>query len=232
MHRGLLPTIFICLGYTIILLATLMPILEWQVSDVTSDLPSTFEVRTQPSPWQTRLGDSLDHGIYVSIGKFHVFQNGKECSLKDTKYVVKRSPKDEALERVMSNIDKNMLWLIIWILGEFILSIIYIWCFALWYRHPIWDAVGFSIVFTLIAVAVYNGVTQILRVLLPRVAPLVSAGILDCYNGTITFTATLSKIHYESMGVFLVGVLLEVGALGIMVNQVIRAIAKRNGAPS
>ncbi len=49
----------------------------------------------------------------------------------------------------------------------------------------------------------------------------------DCYSGTVTFNVALSKVHYEMPILLFAGILLELGALGIMVRQIIKAIIER-----
>ena len=230
MYRGLLPNILVSLGLAIILLGTSLPILEWQIGDIVADYPPTYEVHAQSSPWKTRLGDSLDRGIFVSVGKFFVSQNGRECSLKSVNFIVERSQKDEEIEHLILSIDKNIMLLIEWIPGGFILSVIYIWWFTLWNKRPVWKAIVLAFVFTIIAGIIYVEITQIFRLLLPRVVPLASAGTLDCYDGTLTFSAVLSKIHYETLAVLFIGIILEAGALVIILRNIIKAVFERKRA--
>jgi len=117
---------------------------------------------------------------------------------------------------------KNISWLAGWSLTEIILSVLYIWWFVIFYnRYSFWKAIGLTVFVLFIFL---NLIPRLTSPLFPGFHP----GEVDCYPGTITFIAALSKIHYETPIVMLVGVLLELGALGIMLHQVIRTIIERN----
>ncbi len=47
------------------------------------------------------------------------------------------------------------------------------------------------------------------------------------YYGTITFTARLLKVHYEMLAVLFTGVCLELGAVAVILRQIIKAIMQR-----
>ncbi len=230
MFRSLLPSILISLGSFIILLATSMPLFEWQINEIVTDFPETYEVHILPSPWTTRFGDSLNNSSYISLGNIYVSKNGSSCSHEDLNFVVRRSKNDEALERVsLKFTEKNSQWL--YVLGAWIiiLSIVYIWWFTIFYEHR---SVLLAVIFTVIAGVFYVELIQIVRPLLPRIVPLEYLGALDCYHGTVTFNARLAKVHYETLIVFFAGILLEVGALGLMVRQIIKAFIERKRAPN
>jgi len=111
---------------------------------------------------------------------------------------------------------------------EISLAGIYIWWFTIWYKRPIWKALVLAVVFTGVAVFIFIVLTQIVRPFLWRVgASPEYFGTLDCYSGTVTFNVALSKVHYEMPILLFAGILLELGALGIMVRQIIKAIIER-----
>lgn len=203
MYRSLIPSVLISLGYALFFSVSSMPIFDWRISELTSDLPPTYDIYLQPMPLVTRAGESLDQNISVLSQKISVLKNGEKCRLEDLNFVVKRTQRDKTLERVVLNLNKNSPTLIEWVFISLILSIIYIWWFAIWYKRPLWAAIGFAIVFTLIIGISFLGLTQILRILLPRVAPLGASGILDCHDVTITLLASLSGVHYDTLIVFL-----------------------------
>jgi hypothetical protein len=111
-----------------------------------------------------------------------------------------------------------------------ILTVVYLWWSTIFYqRRSMLDA----IIFTVILGIFYVGLNQGVRPLLPRIVDFKYLGTtLDCYHGTITFSASLAEIHYETLIVFFAGILLELGALGIMVRQIIRAVVERKNAPN
>lgn len=230
MLRSLIPSILASLGSFIILLATSMPLFDWQISKVATDFPEIYEVHLLPSPWITRLGDSLDDSNYVSLGKVYVTEDGDSCHHEDLGFVIRRSEKDKALEKISINFtEKNGQWLYLWGARLIFLTGIYIWWFITFHEHRSFLS---AITFTLIAIVFYVGLTQVIRPLLPRVVPIEYLGMLDCYHGIITLNASLSKIHYESLSVFFTGILLELGAIGIMARQIISSVTGRKAVPN
>ena len=218
--RSLLPSILASLGFFIILLATSIPLFEWQTDEIVTDFPSDYEVHVVPSPWVTRLGDSLDDSNFISLGKVYVSRDGQSCNHEDLNFMVRRSENDEALEHISLNFtEKNSQWLYVWGARIIILSGIYIWWFTIWFERR---SFFLAMVFTMIAAVFYVGLTQVVRPLLPRVVPIEYLGSLDCYRGTVTFTARLVKVHYETIIMFLMGILLELGAVRMMLCQIIR----------
>lgn len=228
MLRSLQPFLLAILGFVMVLWATSLPLFEWQISEPSTDFPSTYEVHILPSPWVAKLGNSLDDSSYISLGKVYVSKDGRSCNHKNLDFIVRRLHNEETLERILLNFTReNSSWLYVWSLRLIILSVIYIWWFTIYYeRRPIFLA----LMFTVIAGVFYIGLTQIVRPLLPDVVPIEYLGGLDCYNGTVTFNAMLSKVHYETLIVFLAGILLELGALGIMLRQIIRAVKERRSS--
>jgi len=225
MQRALLPSSLASLGFIIILLALKMPLFEWQISEIVTDFPSAYEIHIQPSPWSARLGDSLNDSLYISLGNVYVTKDGISCSHENLNFLVRRSQSDETLERISLNLtEKNGRWLYVWGARIIILSGIYIWWFTIFYQRR---SIFLAFLFTIIAGVFYVWLTQIVRPLLPRVVPLEYLGGLDCYHGTVTFNARLLKIHYETLIVFVSGILLELGALGIILRQIMKAIIER-----
>lgn len=220
--RSLLPFILASLGFAIILSTTNMPLFEWQISGIVTDFPSTYDVNIEPSPWTAHLGDSLDDGSYI-FSEVFVQKDGKTCSKEDLNFVVRRSQSDEALERVLNFNQKNTLWLFEWNMIDLILSGIYIWWFTIWYEHR---SVSFAVIFTMIAVFIFIFLTQIVREIAGPLNHIAYFGTMNC-AGTVSFNAVLSKVHYETLAVLFAGTLLELGALGVMVRQVMKAIVER-----
>ncbi len=50
-------------------------------------------------------------------------------------------------------------------------------------------------------------------------------GVADC-SGAVTFTAKLSKVHFETLIIFGAGILLEVGAIVEMARQMVKAVTE------
>src|SRR5215213_1409706 len=198
MHRSLIPFILAILGSTLIVWALNMPLFEWQVSEIVTD--PAYEIRFNPSPWIAKFGDSLEDGSVI----YHQFDGsycGNSFGLEKLNTVVKRSQSEETLEQTTRNINRSIipwLWLLILLCG------IYIWWYTFQYKRPITEA----LIFTVVAIILLCIQLEISR---PFFAHVVGTG---CLEGTITFNARLSKVHYEPLIVFLGGTLLELGALG------------------
>ena len=220
MRRSLLPSILLIVGYIAILLATILPLFEWQISHLSADFPSAYEVRVQPSPWIAKLGDSLAQGKNASFGNVYVSKGTSDCRYQDISFDVKRSQIDKTLELVSTSMKDYVFWLFEWQWAGIGLSIIYIWWIAIWHKYPIYEVV----ILTVVVAACEHGLTQLARNLLPRVVHL---GALECYHGTITFNAALSRVHYETPIVLFTGVLCSLLALGIMLRQIIRFVSER-----
>jgi hypothetical protein len=228
MFRSLLPFILASLGSFIILFATSIVLFEWQTGEVVTDFPSAYEVHILPSPWITRLGDSLDDNNFISLGKIYVSKDGKSCNHKDINIVVNRSENDKTLERLSLNFtEKRSQWLYVWGARLLILSGMYIWWYIIFCEHR---SFILAIVSTMIAAVFYLGLTQVLRPFLSRVVPIEYLGMLDCYHGTVTLIAKMGKIHYETIILFLAGIIMQLGALIIMIRQIIGAMGKKKGS--
>jgi hypothetical protein len=222
MRHSFLPFTLISLGFAMLLYALAMPLFEWKISEIVTDFPPNYEIQVFP-PWTARFGESINDDSYT-YRKVSVLIDRKECYNEDIKLSIRRSQKDEDSEQVWLNIYKSVSWLPRWSLFETVISIMYIWWFVIWYKHQsLWKAIGLTVL------AVF-----ILLNLLPRLTspldPYTFPGIVDCYEGTITFNASLSKIHYETPIVFFIGILMELGALVIMAQQTIKAAIERKSA--
>jgi len=201
-----------------------MPLFEWRISEIVTDFPSTYDVSIKSSPWTAYLGDSLDDGLYV-FHQVSVEMDGKLCRAEDFNFVVRRSRNDKALEQALNVNIKNLLWLNEWSAIEVLLSVIYIWLFTIWYER--YSGCGYAVVYTVIAGCIYFLGSQVVRLLRGPLRPLTyDFGALDC-RGTATFSAGLSKVHYETPIVLFVVILLELGALGVMLYPVVKAIIER-----
>jgi len=227
--QSLIPSILISFGCFIILLAGDLPLFEWQISQLVTDFPSTYDIRVDSSPWRAYLGDSLDDSTYI-FRNIWVEQDGKICFRKDFQSEVKRSWNDKMLERILNIESQGFEWLFQWGYIEFLLSVIYIWFFSIWYNRR--AGCFFAFVFTGIAVFIFLNVSQIARAIASpfRIFAPSDLGQITC-SGLVTFTAALSKIHYETLIVLLVGILLELGAVGVIVMQIRNAKMPRLESP-
>jgi hypothetical protein len=219
MRHSFLPFVLASLGFTIILLSIAMPLFEWQISEIVTDFPPIYEVHVFP-PWTARFGESFDDDLYL-YRKISVLKDRRECYNEDINVVFRRSQKDDALEQKWLNVYKSFSWLPGWSLIEIVLSVLYIWWFIIWYkRQSFWKAMGLTVF------AGFVFLNLIPRLMGP-LSPNNFHGAVDCFNSTIAFNASLSEIHYETPVILLIGILLECGALVIMVRQIIKAIIER-----
>lgn len=225
--RSLLPFILATLGFTLAALATAMPLFEWQISEIVTNLPP--EVHINPSPWVTKSGESLDDASYIFY-QIRVLKNRISCRPDKLNYTVMRSRNDQALEQLALDVNQKVLsWLSVWDMIGLVLLLcgLYIWWFEIWYKRPISEAV----ILTAIAMMFYYVLMQILRSLLAKVG--LGPGCSEImevsvpYYGTLTFSARLSRVHYKTLFVLFVGVLSELGALYMMLRQIVRAVRER-----
>jgi hypothetical protein len=217
MKRSFIPFILAILGSTLIAWAINMPLFEWEVSEeIVTDPP--YEVRFNSSPWIAKFGDSLEDGSVI-FDQFDGSYCGNGFSPEKLNSVVNRSWGEKTLEQITRNINRDIipwLWLLTFLCG------IYIWWYTLRYKRPITEA----LIFTVVAVILLCIVLDISR---PFFAHVVGTG---CLEGTVTFNARLSKVHYETLVIFIGGTLLEIGALGIMLHSIVLAIMARKKLPS
>jgi hypothetical protein len=207
----------------IVLGILVMPFFEWQIIDFTTNFPSNYEVYHLPMPWMAKLGDSLDDNLY-SISRISVSKDGRNCFKEDLNFVVNRSQNDKALEHKWLNIKEDVSWLVGWSLIEIALSGFYILWFGLWYRK---GSEIQTIVLLGVALCSFIYLVTFLNSA-GRFIPHQYLGLVDCDSGTVTFTAKLSKIHYETLVVLAMGISAEVGALWIMVRQMRMATLERS----
>lgn len=225
MRRSFLPYILAILGSATILWAMTIPLFEWQITDIVSDFPTNYEIRIFPSPWQARFGDSINNDVYLHKN-ISVLVDRKDCYNDDISVVIERTQKDERLENVWLSIYMNTKWLLGWSLIEVLLSVLYIWWFMIWHKHSFGKTIGLSIL------AVFIFLNLIPRLFNPLFFPRYFAGVVDCYHGTISLNVLLSEIHYETPIILLLGVLLECGALVIMLREIRQAIRDRKRSES
>ena len=202
-----------------------MPIFEWQISEIVTDLPS--EVHVSPS-WTTKPGDSLKDDSYVLNQVVMILQNGNSCSPEQLTHVVKRSRSDERLEQITLDVNQRITR---WLTGRsftgqstmaviLLLCGIYIWCFTTRYNRPFYEA----IVSTVVAIIMLAFLISIWRISVPDI------GVFVCrpeVHGTVSLTARLSKIHYETPIILLTGILLVCGTIIVMLHQIRQVLIDR-----
>lgn len=230
MLRSLLPSLLASLGFTLIALTIKMPLFEWQVSEITTDLPPEFHINPF---WTTKPGESLESDSYVLNQVVMILKNGNSCSPEQLTYAIRRSRSDERLEQIALNINQRITrWLTgLTFTGQITMAVIlllcgiHIWWFTIWYNRPITEA----FIITVVAVILLGFLINVWRILVPEI------GVFVCHpgpHGTVAFNARLSKVHYETLIVFFSGILLELGALGIILRQIIGTIIRPYYRPS
>ena len=221
MLRSFTPFLLASLGFTLIALTIKMPLFDWQISEIVTDLPPEFHIN--PS-WTTKLGDSLESDSYV-LNQVVMLMNGNSCSPEQLTYVVRRSRSDERLEQIALNVNQRIaLWLTgLTFTGQITIGVIlflcgiYFWWFTIWYNRPFSE----TIISTVVAVILLGFLINVWRVLVPDV------GVFVCRpgpHGKVTFNARLSKVHYETLLVLFTGISAEVGAMSIMLRQFMMTI--------
>ena len=203
MLQSFIPLLLASLGFILFGLVIEMPLFEWQISEIATD--SSQEVGFNSSFWITKLGDSLED----------VLKCGNNANLENADPIVRRSWGEETLERVTRNINRNVfpwLWLLLFLSG------IYLWWHAVHHQQSRTGAF-ISIVVAFMFLCILLGST---RFFYPDI---VSS---ECLEGTVTFDAKLSKIHYETMFTLFGFVLATLGAVSMMLRQIREAIMQRN----
>ena len=238
MHRSfqsLFPFILATLGCFLVLVGGDMPLFEWQIHKLIEDFAPTYKVYIAPSPWTAYLGDSLDDRRYM-FHNISVVRSGMSCLGGDFDFTANRSAEDKAFERVFNmnmNVE-NLLWLLKWGFAEIGLTILYIWLFLIWnegrrgwvYALAQTAIAGFSFLFISVTTRMLAGPFRFS----PGIAE--DYGLLDCY-GKLTFAVALSKVHYETFVIVLIGILLELGGMVVILRQTMKAIVhKRESAQS
>lgn len=220
MYRSLYPFILASIGFSAIVLATSMPLFEWKISEFATDFTVTHDVVVSPSPWVTRLGDSLDDGLFI-FRKVSISNDGLECVKDDLNFQVRTTNRDKYLDQIF----KNTSWVLGWSWIEIILSNIYILLFTLWSKQGKFIN---AIILAGVSIFFFLNLTQILRSVapFPFSFPYISA-TLDCQYGTVAFRATISKIYNETLIILLVGILSEFGVLAVMFSQIRQVVINR-----
>lgn len=207
MHRSLLPFILASLGVTLFAWSMNMPLFEWQISEIVTN--PLHRIQFGPSPWIAEFGDSLEDSSVI----FHQFDDqycGSSFDPEKLKSVVRRSWSEARLEQITRNINYKIipwLWIFVFLCG------LYIWWYALHYKRPITEVI-------MVTVVVIVLLCILLDVSRPFFAYVLGSG---CFEGTITFNARLSKVHYETLLVLFTAIMAEIGAAGIMLRQISKA---------
>ena len=223
MFRSVLPFVLVCLGFTLVAVSTNMPLLDWQISEVVTDFPS--EIQINPSPWTTRLGQTLSadwsSAIFYNV---YVLRSGNKCLPKILDTDVNRSRFADRVEELSLSINGSFL-LVNWVgfVSTLFLCGVYIWWFTIWYKRPIAEAINY----TVIAVMLFFFLIDVWRPLGAKVGP---PFLCSDYQGTITFNARVSRLHFETLVVLFAGIFAELGAIGMMARQIIKAIIERKSS--
>lgn len=219
MQRAFLPNILASLGLALILLATAMPVFEWDI-EMNADFSTTYKVHSEPSPWLTKLGESLDDRSYI-LKKVQVLVGEAICTNDQEFMAVQRLPNEKSLESISVAINKYTSWLIGSSFVVVILSAIFIWWCTVWQDHrPISSAIPpilLSVLFLCLLVAV-------LRLVDPRVSGPHYFMISDQCQGSLTLDVKLSEMNVAMPLIMLVGFLGELTAIGVMLRQFIKAM--------
>jgi hypothetical protein len=204
-----------------------MPLFEWQLSEIVTDLPPEFIIN--PS-WTTRFGDSLESDSYI-LNHVVMQKNGNSCSPGQLTYAVKRSRSDEKLEQIALVVNQRVTrWLTgLSFAGQSTMAVIlllcgmYVWWFTILHNRPFSEAIVATAVGGIILALLIN----VWRVLVPEI------GVFMCrpeLRGAVSFHASLSKVHYQTLLALFGGICAELGALAVMLHQVTRIIFERNEA--
>ena len=201
MLRNFIPFVLASLGFAMILWADRSPLFNWQTSKIVADVSSACDFEL-PTYLTTRLGES--------------FEERKTDGLK---IVVIRSRTDDLLNRVSLVVDKFVPWLS----AGVILSISYLWQFPLQGRQNRVSHIVIAFVLTAAAVFICFFLSQVVRSAGPAVGWQLYHFGENC-QGTITFSAKLLKMYYETPALLFAGTMMEVGAIGIISRQIKRSI--------
>jgi hypothetical protein len=225
MVKGILPFVLALMALPMILFAYTNPLFQWQISEIVTKIPSSYEVNVSPSPWEIRIGDALNDKTYVFF-KIAVLNEGKFCSPKDFSLVVKRSQSDQLLEqlslwRLFSS--HSMEWYLWWILAEIALSMVYLLWFTYWRDHR---TIGYTILSGVIAAIAFCFVmVPMAKLMGPRLSDMF-VGTANCH-GAFTFNAKIVQVYYSVPVMLLSSIFAEFGALIIMVREVVKVSRNR-----
>jgi len=201
------------------------PLFEWQISEIVVEVPASYKVRIDPSPWKTVIGDSLSDKSYV-FSRVSIWKEDQHCSSRDFDIVINRSRKDELLERLSlwpRFQSRGIDWPIPWILFTIALSMIYLLWFTYWQDHR---TIGYTMLSGIFAIIGFCFIMiPIMKLMGPQIANLFT-GNTSC-QGMIKFSAELVKVNYVVPFFIFAGILAEFGALVIMVHEVVKALKNR-----
>ena len=222
MRQSVIPSILASLGYVIVLFAMSLPLLEWHITEILTDYPTSYEVHFPSRFVSTKLGESLDVGSVRT--EMYISMDVNFCRYGDTNIIIRRSNDDKATEEKLLKFKEIVMRLEEWMLIGIVLSTIYIWWFKIWYKQLVWDAVGL----TGVTVFIFLFLTQVIRPFLwgVGVSP-VYFGELDCTQGTVTLNVGLFGLHYETLAALFVGIVFGITSLGVIVRSVINALIEK-----
>jgi len=228
MKQTLLPSFLASLGYVMVLLAVSLPFFNWQVKETITDFPPSYEIQATAIPLTTRLGKPLGDGLFR--GKIIITNDGIPCRYQNVNITVRQVEYNKSSDRIQEIFSEENIVKLEEVIGMVIvLSGIYIWWFAIWHRHSFWEGVGL----TILAISIFILLTQITRPFLWGTGDfLKQVGDIDCFRGSITFGVRLLKIHYGILILLIGGVILEIGAVGLMLHYAIAIINNHNESHS
>ena len=218
MQRAFLPNVLASFGLVLILLATILPLFEWDI-EMKADFSPTYTVHSEPFPWATKLGESLDDRAYI-FKKVKVLVGDAICTNDEELMTIQRSANEKSLESISVKIKNYTSWLIGSSFITVIVSGVYIWWFTSWENRPISSVIApmlLSAVFFCLLIGV-------LRLVDPSLSAPQYLIVPEPCQGSLTLDVNLSKIRYEMPIVVFLGMLGELVALGIMLRQFIMAI--------
>jgi len=196
MLRSFTPFLLASLGFILFVLALMMPLLEWQISETVVGVSSSCK-GTLPSSLTTSIGESLD-------------LKDSPFLAENLRFVVRSSQSGRVIEGITRNISQRiipLLWLLMFLCG------IYIGWYAIYNKRTIAEVLVSPLVAMILLCALINA---------GRLFNLDPYFFLLCLRGA--FNAELSKIHYETLLVLLAAMLAAVGAVIVMLIQIRHAI--------
>lgn len=192
------------------------------------DVPPSNEVHTSPSPWITIIGDALSDNSYI-FNKISVLNDGQYCSSRDFNVVVKRSRKDEVLERLFLWRQFNSRgsdWPIWWVLIEIAVSMVYLLWFTISQKPRNFSYIVISWIFAILCFCFITIPTM--QLMGPSIGNAFH-GIANC-QGAIIFSAKLAKVYYSVPLIMLAGLSTELAALVMMVRRVVAVARNSTGS--
>jgi hypothetical protein len=222
MSRSFLPIALVLIGLSMLFYAAIHPLFEWQISEIVTDFPSSYEVDVLHSPWSAYLGDSLIDHSYV-FENISVSENGKGCPESDLHFAVNRSQNDKLLEQLLLTRLFDYRWVMGWILIEFGLSVAYSFWYTIWHEDR--SVLHTTILAIFAILCFYLIFSQVMRGWGPSIGNFLVDNPAKC-QGTITFSARLAKTYYSVAVLWFLGAFVELVALAVMVRQIILAVSK------